>query len=114
MGTRWQQLGRAVSGSFLQNYEEQSSGQDYDRRRVARLRRFRAKWGLNRHMQNGCGKTLDETMNLYERYYNGSNPLPFLLIETWNDYEEGTAIEQRTAANCGGTATGASTESTSQ
>jgi hypothetical protein len=73
-----------------------------------------AKWGLNRHMQNGCGKTLDETMNLYERYYNGANPLPFLLIETWNDYEEGTAIEQRTAANCGGTALGAAAESTPQ
>lgn len=61
-----------------------------------------AKWGLNRHIQNGCGKTLDATLNFYERYYDSSNPLPFLLIETWNDYEEGTAIEQRTATNCGG------------
>lgn len=60
-----------------------------------------AKWGLNRHMQRACGKTLDTTLNLYERYYDGANPLPFLLIETWNDYEEGTAIERRTAADCG-------------
>ncbi len=71
-----------------------------------------AKWGLNRHMQNGCGKTLDETLNLYERYYDSSEPLPFLLIETWNDYEEGTAIEQRTAANCSGAATTSSAQST--
>jgi hypothetical protein len=61
-----------------------------------------ARWGLNRHMQNGCGKTLDATLNLYERYFDASRPLPFMLIETWNDYEEGTAIERRTAANCAG------------
>jgi hypothetical protein len=59
-----------------------------------------AKWGLNRHMQSRCGKTLDETLNLYRRYYDDSSPLPFLLIETWNDYEEGTAIERRTVAGC--------------
>jgi hypothetical protein len=61
-----------------------------------------AKWGLNRHIQSGCGKTLDETLNFYTRYNDASHPLPFLLIETWNDYEEGTAIEQRTANNCSG------------
>lgn len=71
-----------------------------------------AQWGLNRHMRNGCGKTLDETMALYERYYDSSNPLPFLLIETWNDYEEGTAIEQRTAANCSGAPTTSSAQAT--
>jgi hypothetical protein len=71
-----------------------------------------AKWGLNRHIQNGCGKTLDETLSFYERYYDSSHPLPFLLIETWNDYEEGTAIEQRTATNCSGAPTTASAQST--
>ena len=60
----------------------------------------KAKWGLNRHMQSHCGKTLDETMSLYRRYFDDSNPLPFLMIETWNDYEEGTAIERQTAG-CG-------------
>ena len=60
-----------------------------------------AKWGLNRHMQSACGKTLDETLNFYQRYYDSSKALPFLLLETWNDYEEGTAIERRTATNCG-------------
>jgi len=60
-----------------------------------------AKWGLNRHIQRDCGKTLDKTMSLYRQYYDSSNPLPFLMIETWNDYEEGTAIErQPAAANC--------------
>lgn len=59
-----------------------------------------AKWGLNRHMQTACGKTLDETLNFYQRFYDNAKPLPFLMIETWNDYEEGTAVERRTATNC--------------
>ncbi len=63
-----------------------------------------AKWGLNRHMQNGCGTTLDATLHLPERYFDNSRPLPFLMIETWNDYEEGTAIERRNSANCNGVA----------
>jgi hypothetical protein len=60
-----------------------------------------AKWGLNRHMQSRCGKTFEDTLSLYRRYYDGSNTPPFLLIETWNDYEEGTAIERRSATGCG-------------
>jgi hypothetical protein len=60
-----------------------------------------AKWGLNRHMRSACGKTFDETLTLYQNDYDGSNPLPFMLIETWNDYEEGTAIERRTVTDCG-------------
>jgi hypothetical protein len=59
-----------------------------------------AKWGLNRHMQTACGKTLDETLNFYQRFYDNAKPLPFLMIETWNDYEEGTAVERRTVTNC--------------
>jgi hypothetical protein len=61
-----------------------------------------AKWGLNRHMQARCGKTLEETTRMYGRYYDDSNPLPFMLIETWNDYEEGTAIERLNFADCQG------------
>jgi hypothetical protein len=54
-----------------------------------------APWGLNRRMDARCGKTLEDTMRLAHNYYDDSNPLPFLLIETWNDHEEGTAIESR-------------------
>lgn len=60
----------------------------------------RASWSLNRHMQSRCGQTLDNTMDFYRHYYDDSNPLPFLLIETWNDYEEGTAIERLNTASC--------------
>ena len=62
----------------------------------------RARWGLNRHMDARCGKTFEETLQLPHQYYNDSNPLPLLLIETWNDYEEGTAIERRVPGNCAG------------
>lgn len=53
----------------------------------------RAGWSRNRHMSPRCGKTFEESLRLYRRYYGDSRPLPFLLIVTWNDYEEGTAIE---------------------
>ena len=59
-----------------------------------------AAWGLNRHMDSRCGQTLDDTLGFYQRYYAAANPIPFVLIETWNDYEEGTAIERTTSASC--------------
>jgi hypothetical protein len=52
-----------------------------------------ASWGQNRHMSSRCGRTLEDSLRLFRRFYNEQRPLPFLLIETWNDYEEGTAIE---------------------
>lgn len=59
-----------------------------------------AKWGLNRHMESRCGQTFEDTMHFYTRYFDNSRPLPFLIIETWNDYEEGTAIERLNFAKC--------------
>ncbi|MGA2695516.1 MAG: endo-1,3-alpha-glucanase family glycosylhydrolase [Terriglobales bacterium] len=53
----------------------------------------KASWSLNRRMSQRCGATLVDTMNLVSQYYTPDRPLPFLLIATWNDYEEGSAIE---------------------
>jgi hypothetical protein len=53
----------------------------------------RASWSLNRYMDGRCGKTFEDTLRMFRQYYDDSHPLPFLLIATWNDYEEGTAIE---------------------
>jgi len=53
----------------------------------------KASWSLNRQMDSRCGKTFEDTLSMFRRYYDESHPLPFLLIATWNDYEEGTAIE---------------------
>ncbi len=60
----------------------------------------KASWSLNRYMDPRCGKTFAESLRLFRRYYSNSDPLPFLLVVTWNDYEEGTAIE-RGVNNCG-------------
>lgn len=53
----------------------------------------KASWSLNRHMSQRCGATLVDTTNMVSQYYTPDRPLPFLLIATWNDYEEGSAIE---------------------
>lgn len=54
----------------------------------------RASWSRNRRMDSRCGKTFEDSLRYFRRYYNDSRPLPFLMIVTWNDYEEGTAIEK--------------------
>ena len=53
----------------------------------------RASWTLNRHIDRRCGKTLEDTLRTFKEHDDSAHPMPFLLIETWNDYEEGTAIE---------------------
>ncbi len=59
----------------------------------------KASWSLNRHMDRRCGKTFEDTLRLFRRHDDGSHPIPFLMIATWNDYEEGTEIETG-VANC--------------
>lgn len=53
----------------------------------------KASWGLNRHISGRCGQTYQDTFNLWRKNFPPDNAIPFLMIETWNDYEEGTAIE---------------------
>jgi hypothetical protein len=59
----------------------------------------KAAWGLNRHISERCGKTFSDTLSLAQENSSPDHPLPFVLIATWNDYEEGTAIE-RGLAEC--------------
>ncbi|HEY6248901.1 MAG TPA: hypothetical protein VI685_03010 [Candidatus Angelobacter sp.] len=54
----------------------------------------KASWSRNRHMANRCGRTFSDGLRVFHRYYDSQNSPPYLLIETWNDYEEGTAIER--------------------
>jgi len=53
----------------------------------------RASWTLNRRMDRRCGKTFEDTLRLFQQNNNPGRPMPFLMIATWNDYEEGTQIE---------------------
>jgi len=61
----------------------------------------KASWSLNRHIDPRCGKTFEDTLHLFYEHNEPSHPIPFLLIATWNDYEEGTAIEGG-LPHCGG------------
>ena len=40
-----------------------------------------------------CGQTYRETFNLWRKYFPADQVIPFVLIETWNDYEEGSEVE---------------------
>lgn len=53
----------------------------------------KAHWGLNRHISPRCGQTLQDTFNLWKKDFPANDPPPFVMLETWNDHEEGTAIE---------------------
>ena len=53
----------------------------------------RASWSLNRHISARCGQTYRDTMDLWKKYFPAGQVIPFMLIQTWNDYEEGTEIE---------------------
>jgi hypothetical protein len=52
-----------------------------------------ATWGTNRVIQQGCGQTWLQTFGEAGKFYSTNNQLPDMQIATWNDYEEGTAIE---------------------
>jgi hypothetical protein len=53
----------------------------------------KAKWGLNRHIAARCGQTFADTSNLWRKNFPENGLLPFVMVETWNDHEEGTAVE---------------------
>jgi hypothetical protein len=53
----------------------------------------RASWSLNRHMDRRCGQTFEDTLKLFHDYNDPQHPMPYAMIATWNDYEEGTQIE---------------------
>jgi glycosyl hydrolase family 99 len=65
----------------------------------------RASWSRNRHIAYRCGKTFEDVLRIYRKYYGSQNASPYLLVETWNDYEEGTDVE-RSITHCGGSAAG--------
>jgi hypothetical protein len=52
-----------------------------------------ASWGSNRIMGQQCGQTWLQTFAKLNSIYNTGNPLPYLQLVTWNDYEEATEIE---------------------
>jgi hypothetical protein len=54
-----------------------------------------ASWSGNRVMAQQCGQVLLKTANEIAKYFGGSKPqIPYVQIATWNDYEEGTSVEE--------------------
>ncbi len=51
----------------------------------------KARWGQHRFMDARCGKTFADTLRIFHQF--GDGRAPFLVIETWNDHEEGSGIE---------------------
>lgn len=53
----------------------------------------KASWSLNRHISARCGQTYTETLHMWRNFFPAGQTIPFVMIETWNDYEEGSEIE---------------------
>ena len=52
-----------------------------------------AEWGTNRLIDQHCGQTWLDTFSDIGKHYSASNQLSAVQVVTWNDYDEGSAIE---------------------
>lgn len=52
-----------------------------------------APWGIDRFVHPRCGQTWLDSFAEIGKFYSNSNQLSLLQIVTWNDYDEGTAME---------------------
>lgn len=99
----WDPGGRNWGGDYLQGFYQRMQARYPDKIAVgaawAGFDDRRASWSLGRYMSQRCGKTFSDTLALAQEHSTPNRPMPFLLIVTWNDYEEGTAIE-RGLAKC--------------
>jgi hypothetical protein len=53
----------------------------------------KASWSLNRKMDGRCGQTFWDTFGFWHKYIVPDQAIPFMMVDTWNDYEEGTEVE---------------------
>lgn len=94
----WQPSGSDWGGQYLREFYETMRDKYPDRMIVggawAAFNDSRASWGLNRHISSRCGQTFTDTFTFWRKDFPPDDPIPFIMIETWNDYEEGTAIER--------------------
>jgi len=94
----WASDGSHWGGRYLDNFYQTMTSKYPDKLAVGAawpgFDDSHAPWSQHRHISPRCGKTFDDTLRMFRAYYSDSRPLPFLMIDTWNDYEEGTAIEK--------------------
>lgn len=100
----WLSDGQAWGEDYLSNFYSKMRSKHPDKIAVGGVwpgfNDVKASWSLNRHIDARCGQTFEDTLRLFYDNDEASHPIPFVLIATWNDYEEGTAIE-RGLAHCG-------------
>jgi hypothetical protein len=93
----WQSDGSNWGGEYLNQFYETMGSKYPDKIIVggewAKFDDKKASWSLNRHMSARCGQTWADTSNMWHKYFTPDNLLPFVMVETWNDHEEGTDIE---------------------
>ena len=89
-GSNW---GNDYLGNFYQTMNSKYSDKIIVGGAWAGFNDAKASWGLNRHISARCGQTYKDTLNLWRTYFHPDDPPPFIMLETWNDHEEGTAIE---------------------
>lgn len=106
-GSHW---GGGYLSSFYQTMAQKYPGKIIVGGAWAQFNDSKASWGLNRHMDARCGQTFRDTLNLWQKYVPAGQVIPFMMVETWNDHEEGTAIEDG-LPTCGGQAAPTSVES---
>jgi hypothetical protein len=94
----WQPDGSNWGGRYLEKFYSRMLSQYPDKIAVGAawpgFNDKRAFWSRNRYMDGRCGRTFEDSLRAFRRYYTPEHPLAFLLLVTWNDYEEGTAIER--------------------
>ena len=100
----WQPDGSDWGKEYLDNFYDTMVSKHPDKIIVggawASFNDSKASWSLNRQISARCGDTYKDTFNFWRQYVPASQPIPFILVETWNDYEEGSAVE-RGLPNCG-------------
>jgi hypothetical protein len=101
----WATDGSEWGEDYLQNFYKKMRSKGRDQITVGTVwpgfDDSKASWSLNRRIDQRCGKTLQDTLRIFAENNDADHPMPFVLIATWNDYEEGTAIEQG-LARCDG------------
>jgi hypothetical protein len=93
----WKPDGQAWGEDYLNNFYKRMKGKSPQQIAVGGVwpgfNDSKASWSLGRRIDPRCGQTLQDTLRLFNDNDPSSHPMPFVLIATWNDYEEGTAIE---------------------
>lgn len=89
-GVNW---GKEYLGSFYTAMDQKNSDKILVGGAWPQFDDSKASWGLNRHIAARCGQTFWDTFALWRGFVPSDQVIPFLLLETWNDYEEGSAIE---------------------